>query len=142
MEIKIYKNLPTEAKKIRTAVFIEEQKFKCEFDGIDDLSRHLVVFDGDLPVATCRFFTRIKDGKAVHIIGRIAVIKEYRGRNIGSLLLDGAEREIIEEGGKEVFVHSQCAAKDFYEKNGYTQVGDTDFDEDCPHIWMIKQLIK
>ena len=142
MEIKIFDSLPQEAKNIRRAVFIEEQKFTAEFDGIDERARHLVVFVKDDPVATCRIYPQNKDGKTVHIIGRIAVLKEYRGKNIGSLVLKEAESDIINSGGKVALLHSQCAAKDFYAKNGYTQVSKIDYDEDCPHIWMSKQLSK
>ncbi|MCH5148495.1 MAG: GNAT family N-acetyltransferase [Clostridiales bacterium] len=137
MEIKIYESLPAEAKKIRTAVFIEEQKFKTEFDGVDGHAKHLIAFDGDAPVATCRFY--IDGGE--YIIGRLAVIKEYRGKDIGSLILKAAESQIIEEGGKQVLLHSQYAAKEFYEKNGYSACSKVDFDEDCPHIWMSKKLV-
>ena len=137
MEIKIYSKLPTEAMKIRTAVFIEEQKFKEEFDGFDDLSRHLVAFDGNTPVATCRIYP---NGEGAFIIGRLAVVKEYRGKDIGSLVLKAAELEIIKEGGKLALLHSQCAAERFYEKNGYSTCSEIDLDEDCPHIWMSKKL--
>ena len=138
MEIKIYSKLPTEAMKIRTAVFIEEQKFKDEFDVIDDSSRHLVVFDGDIPIATCRFYL---NGEGDFVIGRLAVVKEYRGKDIGSLVLKAAESEIVKAGGKQALLHSQCAAERFYEKNGYSQCSEIDYDEDCPHIWMSKKLV-
>ena len=36
MEYKIFDNFPQEAKDIRTAVFIDEQGFKNEFDEIDE----------------------------------------------------------------------------------------------------------
>lgn len=28
----------------------------------------------------------------------------------------------------------------FYEKQGYRKTGNIDLEEDCPHIWMYKQL--
>ena len=139
MEIKAYAKLPKEAMKIRTAVFIEEQKFKTEFDEIDERSTHLVAFDGSTPVATCRIYCKNSSGKEF-IIGRIAVIKDYRGRDIGSYILNAAEREIVKCGGKEALLHSQCAAKEFYGKNGYLKCSEIDYDEDCPHIWMNKKL--
>ena len=137
MKIEVYEKLPTEAMKIRQAVFIEEQKFKEEFDEIDERSLHLVVFDGNTPVATCRIYCKDENE---FVIGRLAVIKEYRGKDIGSLLLESAESEIIKSGGKQALLHSQCAAGKFYEKNGYTACSETDYDEDCPHVWMSKKL--
>ena len=87
MEIRYYDNLPEEAKTIRRAVFMEEQGFQEEFDEIDGQAGHLVMFDGALPVATCRFYR--KEGTVSYIIGRVAVIPEYRGRNLGSGLRCG-----------------------------------------------------
>lgn len=139
MKTLIYEKLPEEAKKIRQAVFIEEQKFKTEFDEVDNKARHLVVFDGATPIATCRIY--LKNQKA-YVIGRLAVVKEYRGKNIGSLLLSAAELEIIKWGGDEALLHSQCAAQKFYEKNGYFACSEIDYDEDCPHVWMSKKLNK
>lgn len=56
MFIKIYDEIPEEAKTIREAVFINEQGFKDEFDEIDDVAKHVLLFEGDIPVGTCRFF--------------------------------------------------------------------------------------
>lgn len=139
MKIKVFEKLPHEAKQIRTAVFIEEQKFKEEFDKTDDFSRHLVAFDDSTPVATCRYYV---NGEGEYVIGRLAVVKEFRGRNIGSLVLKATEEEIIKEGGNKALLHSQCTAEKFYAKNGYKVCSEPDFDEDCPHVWMCKKLSK
>lgn len=56
MLIKIYDKIPEEAKMIREAVFMKEQGFKGEFDETDHLAKHVLLFCGDTPVATCRFF--------------------------------------------------------------------------------------
>lgn len=53
MFIKIYDEIPEEAKTIREAVFIKEQGFKDEFDEIDDVAKHVLLFEGDIPVGTC-----------------------------------------------------------------------------------------
>ena len=44
MFIKIYDEIPEEAKTIREAVFIKEQGFKDEFDEIDDVAKHVLLF--------------------------------------------------------------------------------------------------
>ena len=46
MEVKIYNNLPDEAKEIRLEVFVKEQGFEEEFDDIDETAAHIVLFDG------------------------------------------------------------------------------------------------
>ena len=64
---------------------MEEQGFQNEFDDIDSTATHLVLFDGDVPAAVCRFFPGEEPG--VYIFGRLAVRKDYRGRHLGSIVL-------------------------------------------------------
>lgn len=138
MEIKSYDKLCNEAKYIRIKVFVEEQGFREEFDTDDNISTHLVVFDDERAVATGRFY--YDKARQEYLIGRLAVLREYRSRGIGAQLVCEAERLIKAKGGKSVFLHAQCRAKVFYEKLGYTAYGESDFDEDCPHQWMKKTL--
>ncbi len=137
METKIYDVLPQEAMQIRTAVFVEEQRFTEEFDETDDIAKHLVVFDDDIPVATCRLFEQEARN---YIVGRIAVMQPYRGKNIGASLLVTVERIVCRNKGRSVALHAQVAARRFYEKQGYTAYGRVDYEEHCPHIWMRKRI--
>ncbi|MCX4362514.1 MAG: GNAT family N-acetyltransferase [Clostridia bacterium] len=132
MEFKIYDYLPQEAKYIRTTVFVEEQGFEEEFDKDDNCAKHILAFDGDRAVATCRYFAQ----ENYYLIGRIAVMKEYRGLGIGGDMIALAKREIERVGGKEIRIHSQKKAVGFYQKQGYEPFGEMDFDEGCEHIWM------
>lgn len=136
MIIKKYNILPDEAKYIRETVFIKEQGFKDEFDSIDDNCIHLVMFDDDHPVATCRVF--FDENKGSYILGRLAVLPQYRGRNLGADMVQDAQDVVESMGGSSLMLHAQCRAKSFYEKQGYAPFGDVDYDEDCPHIWMKK----
>jgi predicted GNAT family N-acyltransferase len=139
MLIKNYDSLPQEAKDIRVTVFVKEQGFKEEFDSDDNISTHLVAFDGEKPIATCRFY--FDKDKQKYLIGRLAVIKSYRGKGLGGELVCEAERLIKAKGGNAVFLHAQCQAQPFYEKLGYVAFGESDFDEDCPHQWMKKNIL-
>lgn len=138
MYINTYEHLPKEAQEIREAVFMEEQGFHNEFDEIDSYANHLVLFEEKNPIATCRFFRN--ESCEDYFIGRIAVIKEYRGKNIGAYLLKAAEAQIKNIGGKRIFLHAQCRAKEFYEKQGYKSYGEVVLEESCPHIWMFKNI--
>lgn len=138
MNVVVYHTLPEEAVNIRESVFVREQGFQNELDEIDAYAKHLVLFDGDIPVATCRFFE--SETKNKYFVGRFAVCKSYRGRNLGSFLLQKAESEIRKAGGEVVLLHAQQQAAPFYEKQGYSSYGETEFDEGCPHIWMSKQI--
>lgn len=138
MKTIIYDKLPEEAREIREEVFVKEQGFQDEFDEADASAKHLVLYDGPVPAATCRFFRQERPGD--YTVGRIAVRKEYRGKNIGTCLLKEAENEIRNSGGKRIFLHAQCGVREFYRKQGYDSYGETDLDEDCPHVWMKKDI--
>lgn len=139
MKTVIYEGIPTHAKEIRQKVFIDEQGFHNEFDDIDETAAHIVMYDEDnIPIATCRVFWDA--AMNTHILGRLAVIKEYRGKNIGSVIVKEAEKYIQKNGGKCIALHAQCRITAFYKKLGFNEFGDINDDEGCPHIWMKKRL--
>lgn len=139
--IKIEKGLDNNpaAKQIRTHVFIEEQGFKDEFDDIDPVAHHLVIFKGEKPLATGRVFPK-GDGSDTYIIGRIAVEKDSRKLQLGRLLMEQLEKIAKDMGGKSIYLSAQMQAKGFYEKVGYQDVGEMHYEEFCPHIGMEKKL--
>lgn len=136
MNTKIFTTLPQEAKNIRIEVFMKEQGFENEFDDIDDISFHIVVFDEERPIGTCRFFKENNH----YTIGRVAVLKKYRNLHIGNSLLESAENEIKKLNGDLIVVHAQVRIRPFYEKQGYIQFGQIDDDEGVPHVWMKKKI--
>lgn len=136
MNTKIFTTLPQDAKDIRIEVFMKEQGFKNEFDEIDTISRHIVVFDEGKPIGTCRFFKENNH----YTIGRVAVLKKYRNLHIGNSLLESAENEIKKLNGDLIVVHAQVRIRPFYEKQGYIQFGQIDDDEGVPHVWMKKKI--
>ena len=147
--IKITKGLDEnpDAMDIRNKVFVEEQGFKNEFDDIDPRAWHLVLYIGDIPAATGRLFDRenddcLKDKASGNrmILGRIAVIQEYRGKSLGGEVMAELEQTAKENGAELVEVSAQERVRSFYEKLGYTAVGDAYYDEFCPHIRMVKRI--
>lgn len=137
MNTKTYTILPQEAKDIRIEVFMKEQGFENEFDEIDNLCHHIVAFDEGKPIGTCRFFKENNH----YTIGRVAVLKEYRNKHIGHLLLESVEKEIKRISGDVIVVHAQVRVSSFYEKQGYIQFGQIDDDEGVPHVWMKKNTV-
>lgn len=87
-----WNELQHDAKLIREQVFIQEQNIPAadEWDTQDAISRHFVVFDQAQPVATARLLQN-------NSIGRVAVLKAYRGQGIGRLLM----LEIIQQAKHE-----------------------------------------
>lgn len=134
MNYKKYNQLNDDIIKIRTSVFMNEQGFKNEFDEIDKTCSHIVLYDNETPVATCRYF---KEGDSFHI-GRVATIKEYRGQHLGSQIMQIAEQEIKALNAKQIEVSAQVRIKNFYKKQEYKEVGEVYLDEFCEHIRMVK----
>lgn len=133
-------NLP-EAKAIRAAVFIDEQGFHNEFDDIDDRAVHVVCFARDnpsQPVACGRCFEDGRPGE--HRLGRIAVLKPFRGSDYGRRIVETLEAEARRAGAQRAVLSSQLQAAGFYSRLGYAAVGEPYLDEHCPHIAMQKDL--
>ena len=134
MEIKIYKAFPPEAKAVREEVFINEQGFSYDYDEVDDIALHFVMFEDGLPVAACRIFQR--ETTDTFGFGRLAVKKECRKKKYGSMMLDAIKDYVRSAGGNAIVLHSQLQAKEFYAKNGFQEYGEIEYEENCPHIWM------
>jgi predicted GNAT family N-acyltransferase len=126
------------AKDIRVRVFVDEQGFEDEFDDIDDRAWHIEGWDQQRPVAVGRMFE--SDQPGVYTIGRIAVIREWRQKNIGKAVMEALQDHARQQGAHAVELSAQCSAAGFYEKLGYVRVGDVYMDQFCPHIKMRKSL--
>ena len=137
-KIKTYHTLPAQAKDIREEVFVTEQGFTKEFDDTDQIATHLVLFWEGQPAGVCRYFPTQEPGCCD--FGRLAVRKAFRDKHLGSLLVQEAENQIRRLGGTKLALMAQIRVQKFYEKNGYTPVGEPCDDEGCPHIWMVKAL--
>lgn len=116
---------------IRTSVFINEQKvpIELEWDEYDHDSTHILAYYNSKPVGTARL---LKDGH----IGRMAVLKEYRNRNIGKnmlkYILDIAQKKSI----KNIELSAQEHATEFYKKYGFSVISDVYLDAGIPHYDM------
>lgn len=123
-----------EAAKIRRAVFMDEQGFENEFDETDKAAYHALVRISGKAAATARLF---EDEKGWHI-GRVAVLKEYRKKGLGKLVMQALENKAKELGVGEISLSAQVTAKKFYENLGYSSLEDLHYDEGCPHVTMKK----
>ena len=128
-----------DAKQIRTEVFMDEQGFKNEFDELDPTSVSLVLYLDGTPIATGRL---IKVDPATYQIGRIAVRKEFRHKQIGSYLMAFLCEKARTMGATTAIVHAQLDKRDFYNRLGFYEYsgGVIDEDEGVPHIYLAKDL--
>ena len=136
--VKIYAALPEEACYIRETVFVQEQGFADEFDKQDISATHFVLFVDAEPAAVCRVFW--EESRNQYILGRVAVMPQFRRMGLGAAIISSAEAYVKEQGGTSLHLHAQCRITDFYEAIGYDQYGDVEDDQGCPHIWMRKTL--
>ena len=137
-KIEFFNYLPEDAKEIRFRVFVDEQGFQNELDDTDNTALHLVLYVDEAAAGAGRMFT--EDGGESYHLGRIAVLKEYRGLHLGALIVEAMCEKAKELGARRCELSAQCRAKDFYKKQGFAEQGDVYLDEYCPHIYMVKEI--
>ncbi len=121
---------------IRGIVFVAEQMVsrEDEWDGRDEDAWHWLATDPEgKPVATARL---LPEGQ----IGRMAVLEEYRGRGVGTALLDQACEKARQLGFRTVFLHAQTHALDFYRAGGFEPDGETFVEAGIAHQRMTRTL--
>jgi predicted GNAT family N-acyltransferase len=129
---------------IRESVFVKEQGFDSEFDEIDEIAYHLTIYFEDdnviaeKAVAVARIFTE-NETEEYHI-GRVAVLKEYRGFHYGEALMKEAMRKAAELGAKTAVLGAQKRVEPFYAKLGFEAFGEEYLDQFCPHVNMRVKL--
>ncbi len=122
---------------IRTKVFVEEQGFVDIPDDIDATCWHAVLYENRRPVACGRMFS-VGDG--VFHIGRVAVLKEYRGKRLGECVMKLFEDSARQLSAVELELCSQQHAQGFYERCGYKVRGEVFYEQGKPHVEMVKIL--
>ena len=126
---------------VRTAVFMDEQGFKNEFEDLDEEAStlHVTMYVDDELVGCARTFPDAEN-PGRYIFGRLAVLPEHRKKGYGGLLLEESEVRARIAGAREMHLHAQCCITPFYESYGYESYGDVELDEHVEHIWMKKAL--
>lgn len=121
---------------VRRAVFIEEQGVPpdLEVDELDPTALHLLARDAaGRPIGTGRL---APDGR----IGRMAVVREWRGRGVGGAILERLVAIARERGLEEVVAGAQIRALGFYERHGFRVEGPAYDDAGIPHRTMRRRL--
>lgn len=125
------KNTLYEIMVLRATVFVVEQE--CAYldpDGKDQEAMHVVVYDDQKLVGYSRIFLN----KTPSIIGRVVVHPNYRGKNLGRLLMEKSISEVPLE--IPIFISAQERLKSFYESLGFTQSDKGYLEDGIPHIPM------
>ncbi|MDU2096618.1 MAG: GNAT family N-acetyltransferase, partial [Negativicoccus succinicivorans] len=76
-----------------------------------------------------------------YYIGRMAVAKDHRHQQLGTVILEAAEAAIKKLGVKKIMLSAQVRAQNFYLRNGYTgDPKEVHMDEGEPHRWLYKKI--
>jgi len=120
---------------IRLKVFVREQNVprEIELDEDDRCATHLLAFWSADPVGTARVV--IRKGRAK--IGRMAVLKRFRGKAFGQKLLIHAVALAKRRKAKIIYLHAQLPVVGFYKKMGFRPVGKVFMEAGIPHRKMV-----
>ena len=118
---------------IRTKVFCEEQKIskEIEFDNLDHLCGHFLIFNFKKAIATARVRQK---GKSVLKIERVAVLFKFRRLKVGSILIKNIIKHYMNmDDNKSIILHSQVAVADFYKSLNFISYGNDFFEDGIAH---------
>lgn len=121
---------------VRETVFVLEQRvpLELEWDEDDETALHALAEDENgNPVGTGRLTV---DGR----VGRMAVLKDWRGRGVGSAVLAWLTDAARARGVGEIVLSAQVDAISFYRRFGYTEEGEEFMDAGIPHRRMRRRL--
>jgi predicted GNAT family N-acyltransferase len=121
---------------VRTAVFVEEQgvPLELEVDEHDAGSLHVVARDeAGVPIGAGRL---LADGH----IGRMAVLRAWRGQGVGDAMLRALIEAARDRGVRDVVLNAQTHAVPFYARHGFVAEGDEFLDAGIPHQGMRLRL--
>ena len=126
---------------IRREVFCQEQNVPedLEADGLDSSAFHVLVYYEGNPAATGRLTVMTGDSTLKYVIGRVAVLPQYRGQRLGDLAVRLLIRTAYTMGGEEQLVHSQVPAVGFYEKLGFVTKSEVYEEAGIPHVTMVRE---
>ena len=126
---------------IRKEVFVEEQGVPLadefdEFDKLNELSEHILVYHYGKPVGTGRIRWVNDLGK----LERICILEPLRKLGLGKAIISALEEIAEEKGVSQVKLHAQTHAEGFYEKLGYQTSSSMFMEDGIPHIVMMKSF--
>ena len=135
-----WRELGDAAGAIRREVFIQEQGIPAdmEWDAADASCLHALARNRfGMPLATGRMLEHVP---GVAKIGRMAVLRAMRGTQIGRQVLDALMAEARRQGYREVLLHAQLAAENFYLRAGFQRRGQPFEEAGIGHVEMVRAL--
>lgn len=124
------------AQPIRETVFVAEQgvPLEIELDAWDERCEHAIAYNAaGMAVGTGRL---LPDGH----IGRMAVLRGWRGKGVGGRLLEALIERARTRGMRRVALNAQTHAAPFYARFGFVVAGEPFLEAGIPHLAMVRDL--
>jgi predicted GNAT family N-acyltransferase len=120
---------------IRMRVFVKEQGVpeEIELDEDDRCAIQFLALVAGKVVGTGRIVLHRGGAK----IGRMAVLKSYRGKGVGTKLLQKAIEAAKRKSARGIYLHAQVPVIGFYETAGFRAIGPVFDEAGIPHRKMI-----
>ena len=120
---------------IRLRVFVREQgvPVEIEMDRDDKRALHFLALKAGKAVGTARVVMHHGSAK----VGRMAVLKNYRRKGIGTKLLRKAILTAQRQGVQHIYLHAQVPVIGFYEALAFRCVGPVFTEGGIPHRKMV-----
>jgi len=131
-----YANAGDDLQAVREVVFVQEQKVPAEMerDALDPQCIHVIARTADgVAIGTGRLTPD-------HRIGRMAVLREWRGKGVGDAMLLALVEQARERGWREVGLNAQASAITFYTRHGFLPHGERFMEAGIEHLAMRRLL--
>ena len=129
-----WNELGADAGRIRTEVFVREQRIpaELEWDEADATALHAVAYNRlGQAIATGRLLAA---EQGVARVGRMAVLQVLRGGGFGAQVLRALAEAAQRRGDRAIELHAQRTARDFYARLGFQVQGEPFEEAGNPHI--------
>lgn len=128
------------ARRIRSEVFLEEQRIpaEMEWDEADAAALHAVAFNRlGQALATGRL---LQERPGVARIGRVAVHRVLRGSGVGRQLVQTLLSAAAARGDREAVLNAQRSAEAFYRGLGFVPRGEPFDEAGIAHVEMVRPV--
>lgn len=131
------------ALQIREEVFVKEQHVpkEEEYDDYDQAATHFLAIDNEGNAFGTARWRRTENGIKLE---RFAILKDARGKGIGSMLLESILEDIAVENNSnepvKLYLHAQTTALSLYEKFGFQKEGEVFEECGIEHFRMSRML--
>ncbi|MCL1633773.1 GNAT family N-acetyltransferase [Luteimonas sp. SX5] len=125
-----------ELRAVRETVFVQEQNVPLEeeWDALDPQCLHVIARDdAGRPIGTGRLTPE-------HKVGRMAVLREWRGKGVGDAMLLALIEVARQRGWRELALNSQVSASAFYTRHGFVPYGERFWEAGIEHQAMRRKL--